>query len=98
MYYPPSTVIREKKGVLNNEEDILFGEEFREFILEHVKSKKKKPRRLSIVFQTKSGRGGGRFNQPFRTAVEQVGGNHHNLVSCFLKPAEYTGVNQKVQR
>jgi len=33
-------VIKEKKGVLDNE-DILFGEKFREFILEHVKSKNK---------------------------------------------------------
>jgi len=33
---------------------------------------------------------------PYQTAVELVGGNHHNPVSCFLEPAEDTGVNQEV--
>ena len=56
-------VIKEKKSILNNEEEILFGEKFREFILEHVKSKKK-TKEIVNAFQTKSGRGGGRFKGP----------------------------------
>ena len=57
--------IKERKDVLDQDESKLFGVKFREFVTEHVKSKKKAQKIVS-AFKVTSSPGKGRTNRLFR--------------------------------